>query len=182
MKCQLCGKNSATNYMKIVVNGKLKEYALCGECAKKSGYSNFFDPMVLDFNSLIGSFFGNSSPEMTDTVRCPGCGSSFGEIAQSGQVGCAQCYHTFHSKMMPFIQRIHGNTKHCGKNATSRALRVNPESKMSVVENAPSKTIESSEILKKKQELKEAIEIQNFERAAELRDEIRSLQKEEDAQ
>lgn len=175
MKCQLCGKNSATNYMKIVVNGKLREYALCGECAKKSGYNTLFDPLMLDFNSLMGGLFGNTTPEMTDTVRCPGCGSSFGEIAQSGKVGCAECYKTFRSKMMPSIQRIHGNTKHCGKHSMSRALRIKPESKMTVVD--PKVNL----IAQKAKELQEAIEVQNFERAAELRDEIKSLKREEDA-
>lgn len=170
MKCQLCGKNSATTYVKIIVNGELSEYALCSGCAHKMGYGNFFYPFSLDFNSLLGSFFGSQTPEMTDTVRCPGCGSSFGEIAQSGKVGCAECYRTFRSRMMPSVQRIHGNTSHCGKRPTSRALRVTPESKLSVPPKA------SSELEQKKNELKEAIESQNFERAAILRDEIKKLE------
>lgn len=173
MKCQFCGKNPATNYMKIVMNGKLSEYALCAECAKNTGYVNLFYPLAIDFNSLMGGFFGNTTPEMTDTVRCPGCGSSFGEIAQIGKVGCAECYKTFRSRMMPFVQRMHGNTKHCGKNSTSRALQVHPESKMRVVDETQKKIDE------KTKELQRAIEEQNFEHAAEIRDEIKALKGEE---
>lgn len=171
MKCQMCGKNPATTYVKIIVNGELTEYALCGECAQKAGYGNFMYPFSLDFNSLLGSFFGNQAPEMTDTERCPGCGSSFGEIAQSGKVGCAECYHTFRERLMPSIQRIHGNTNHSGKHPSSRALRVTPEAKLSV---APQE--QQTELSRKKKELREAIESQNFERAAVLRDEIRTLE------
>ena len=170
MKCQMCGKNPATTYVKIIVNGELTEYAPCGECAQKAGYGNFLYPFALDFNSLLGSFFGNPVPEMTDTVRCPGCGSSFGEIAQSGKVGCAECYNTFRDRMMPSIQRIHGNTKHFGKRPSSRALRVKPEAKLSV---APQ---EDTELSRKRKELREAVESQDFERAAVLRDEIKALE------
>lgn len=177
MKCQMCGKNPATTYVKVIVNGELTEYALCSECAQKKGYGSFLYPFALDFNSLLGTFFGDPVPERTDTVRCPGCGCSFGEIAQSGKVGCAECYNTFRDRLLPSIQRIHGNTKHFGKRPGSRALRVTPQAKLSVAPQPPQK--EETELERKKRELREAIDTQNFEHAAELRDEIKKLEGDE---
>ncbi|HBC25855.1 MAG TPA: hypothetical protein DC013_00425 [Ruminococcaceae bacterium] len=170
MKCQVCGKNPATTHVKMVVNGELSEYYICSECAQKMGYGNLFSNFAMDFNSLLGSFFGDDAvPEMTDTLRCPGCGSTFEEIARIGQVGCAECYKTFRDRLMPSIQRIHGNTRHCGKRPFGGALRVHPESKLRIKKETP--------LDKKRRELREAVEKQDFERAAVLRDEIKEMEK-----
>ena len=57
-------------------------------------------------------------------ARCPTCGASFEEITQSGKIGCADCYQTFRSQLMPVIQRIHGTTRHKGKVPGGSALRI----------------------------------------------------------
>lgn len=166
MICQACGKHPATTHIKTIVNGELSELSLCSECAQKMGYDNIFGNWGLNFGSLLGSFFSDHAEEIPDTIRCKGCGSSFEDIAQSGKVGCAECYHTFYDRLIPSIQRIHGNTKHCGKN--------------------PNLTVQSdcTAIAKKSQDeledlrnqLKEAVEVQNFEQAAVLRDKIKELE------
>lgn len=176
MKCQACGKNLATTHVKTIINGELSEYSLCSECAQKMGYGSLLTNFGLNFNSLLGSFFGESMPEMVDTERCPGCGSSFDEIARLGMLGCAECYRTFYDRLMPSIQRIHGNTRHSGKRPFGRELRVQPEAKIQVKpEPAPEPV--GSELEKDRRELREAIEKQEFEKAAVLRDRIRELEK-----
>ena len=76
----------------------------------------------------------------------------------------------FHDRLMPTIHRIHGTAKHKGKVPGTSALRiVEPAGKIAVVEQSP--------IEKKRADLKAAIDAQNFERAAELRDEIREMEK-----
>ena len=103
--------------------------------------------------------------------RCPKCGASFEEIAESGKIGCAECYNVFRDRLMPTIHRIRGAAKHKGKVPGSNALRiVEPAGKIAVVE-------EPTPIEKKRAELKEAIEKQDFEHAAELRDEIKEMEK-----
>lgn len=171
MICQACGKNTATTHVKTIVNGELAEYSLCAECAQKMGYGNLLSNFGLNFGSLLGSFFGESTPPVISTVRCPGCGSSFEDIAHSGKVGCAECYHTFYDRLIPSIQRIHGNTKHCGKRPSGSMLQVQPEAKLQIKQE--------TELERKRRELKEAIEVQNFEAAAELRDEIKALEEKE---
>ena len=143
MMCQNCGKNPATTHIKTIVNGKLAEYDLCSECARAKGYKSFFNFDDMDFD----------------------------EIAESGKIGCAECYNVFRDRLMPTIHRIHGAAKHKGKVPGSNALRiVEPAGKIAVVE-------EPTPIEKKRAELKEAIEKQDFEHAAELRDEIKEMEK-----
>lgn len=168
MLCQNCGKNPATTHIKTVVNGALAEYDLCTECAREKGYTNFFKDLQFDFGSLMGGFIGGHTAQ-SNVHRCPKCGASFAEITESGKIGCAECYRFFRDKLMPTISRIHGTARHKGKVPGTAALRiVEPAGKMTV--------LPQPEIDRLKKELTKAIEVQNFERAAELRDEIRELE------
>ena len=108
-----------------VVAGKLEEYDLCSECARAKGYKSFFnfDDMDFDFNNLLGSFIGAPTGR-SNAMRCPKCGASFEEIAESGKIGCAECYNVFRDRLMPTIHRIHGAAKHKGKVPGSNALRI----------------------------------------------------------
>lgn len=163
MLCQKCKKNEANTHVKSVVNGNYEEYMLCSECAKEMGYTNLWSDMSSDFGSILGSFFSNALPARSETTRCKTCGSTYHDIAKSGQVGCADCYELFLSELMPSIRRIHGNTTHCGKRPGfalkegTKADEVNIESEIDVLKN----------------KLQKAIEEQNFELAAELRDKIK---------
>ena len=48
-----------------------------------------FDDMDFDFNNLLGSFIGAPTGR-SNTMRCPKCGASFEEIAESGKIGCQE--------------------------------------------------------------------------------------------
>lgn len=168
MLCQLCGKNPATTHIKTIRNGTLTEYNLCSVCAHERG---LVKDLSFDFGSLLGGLMG-SSPARSTTLRCPKCGVSFAEISESGKIGCAECYKVFLKQLLPTIQRIHGTTQHKGKVPGTSALRiVDPAGAMAVVQ-------QPSPLEEKRAALQSAIQAQNFEQAAVLRDEIRALEKE----
>lgn len=162
MICESCGKNPATTHVKTIINGELTEYSLCAECAQKLGYGNLLSGLGRNFNSLLGGFFGESESETADTLHCKCCGSSFEDIARSGKIGCAECYHTFYNRLIPLIQRIHGKTKHRGK-VPGGELQQPTQSQLSLM----------------RRELRDAIDSENFEHAAILRDLIRELEETE---
>ena len=168
MLCQMCGQHPATTHIKTIVNGKLTQAHLCADCAKKQGYGNLFADWGSGFGSLLSGFMGSAAPARQVT-RCPGCGASFEDITRSGKIGCAECYHTFRGQLLPIIQRIHGTAQHKGKVPGSSALRVtDTNNKIVAVEETP--------LEEKKRLLEQAIETQDFERAAVLRDEIKELE------
>ena len=168
MLCQMCGQHPATTHIKTIVNGKLTQAHLCADCAKKQGYGNLFADWGSGFGSLLSGFMGSAAPARQVT-RCPCCGASFEDITRSGKIGCAECYHTFRGQLLPIIQRIHGTAQHKGKVPGSSALRVtDTNNKIVAVEETP--------LEEKKRLLKQAIEVQDFERAAVLRDEIKELE------
>lgn len=124
------------------------------------GYGNLMTDLGRDFSSLLGGFFRDGDEEESDVLRCAGCGATFESIARSGKVGCAQCYQTFSGRLLPLIQQIHGNTRHRGKVPGGDLPQPRQQSQLAVM----------------RRELRDAIDTENFEQAAELRDCIRLLE------
>lgn len=168
MKCQKCKKREANTHIKKVVNGEYTELMLCSECAHAMGYDNVFALEIPDmFGGLLQSFLGGALPARSGASRCPVCGSTYGDITNTGKVGCAHCYEAFYDELLPSIKRIHGNTKHSGKVPQD----------IEYTEQKPEITFED-EVESLKAELKKAIDEQNFELAAELRDKIKAKEAE----
>ena len=169
MLCQHCKKNEATTVVKTMINGEYAEYRLCHECAHELGYDSMFPDFSADFGGLLSSFFSNALPAISGAAHCNTCGSTLNDIKRTGKVGCADCYDTFFSELMPTIRNIHGNTEHKGKRPNVIEYTVNDDNN-NKAESAEDK------LSALRAELKKAIEDENFERAAQLRDEIKELE------
>ena len=172
MLCEKCKKRTATVFYNENMNGKVRSYSLCGECASKlrekgelqditSMIGSFADPFSELHDQLFSGFFGMPTfKSLQPEKKCPTCAASYAEIAKSGRVGCPDCYETFSDELSGLIQSVHGTTSHTG-NVPSRHRAMK----------------ERCEILKRRRaELQEAIAKEDYERAATLRDEIRSLE------
>ena len=164
-KCDKCGAENANTHVKTIINGEFREYDLCSACAHKLGYSNPFADMESEFSHMLGSFFGNVLPARSQSTRCEFCGSTYAEIANTGQVGCAHCYELFADRLNPSIVRIHGNAAHCSKHSKAAA--------QAREEHAETK---EEKLRRLQSQLDEAVKQQEFERAAELRDEIKGME------
>lgn len=158
MLCEKCGVKHATTHIRKSINGVQEELILCSDCAKELGYNqlSFFT------GGLLGSLFSGELADKTaaNALRCPFCGISFEEIARSGQVGCEDCYKNFRGRLTPTIEKLHGKGRHLGK------VPFNHQQK------PPAGVEEKDPLTKLKEELAAAIEAQEFEQAAVLRDKI----------
>lgn len=169
MLCQHCNKNEATTHVKTMINGEYTEYWLCPECAREMGYGSMFPDLSTDFGGLLSSFFSTALPARSGAARCKTCGSSLNDIKRTGKVGCADCYDIFYNELMPTIRSIHGNTQHKGKRPNVIEYTVNED-------EADTKAKSADKLAALRAELKKAVEDENFERAAQLRDEIKGLE------
>lgn len=120
MKCQKCGVNNANTHVKSIINGEIKEYDLCSECAKKMGYTNVFSDIEDEFSNFLGSFFGNALPARTQARRCETCGSTYSEIAKTGHVGCADCYDVFGDELFHLSEEFTATQHIAARTATER--------------------------------------------------------------
>ena len=162
MLCQNCAKNEATTHIKRISGGESSELHLCFSCAEHLGYADVFSGFGFNISNMLINFFpefSRSLPPTEETERCPTCGTSFEEIIRSGMMGCADCYNTFYDKLKPSLSRIHGRASHTGKLSASFDGTAELE----------------TQIAKLKKEMQQAVQVQNFELAAKLRDRISEL-------
>lgn len=57
MKCEHCGKNEVTFVYQSNINGRVEEKHLCGECAEKLGYTQRIAAQSQRMMQGLGSFF-----------------------------------------------------------------------------------------------------------------------------
>jgi len=159
MMCEKCGKNHATTHIRTVTNGVLSEKNLCSYCAIAEGYTA--TPQT-SLAGMLASMFGEVlSAKPADYKKCPICGATFSGIAQSGKVGCAECYSTFSAELMPYLKRVHGSTEHIGKIPNNAPLVVMPKEE----------TVEHLRM-----ELNRLVAAEKYEEAAVLRDKIKEME------
>lgn len=172
MICQKCNQNEATFHLRQNINGNIKEIHLCPQCAAELGYDsvftgmetfNPFGSMNMDVQNFLGSLFSQELPtgRNPEMHKCSFCGTTFEEFAQNAMAGCANCYHEFYNDMLPYIQRIHGKTRHVGKIPASAGKGLKLQ----------------RELTQLKKQLNEAVTAQEYEKAATLRDQIKDIEK-----
>jgi protein arginine kinase activator len=100
-------------------------------------------------------------PSATDGLRCAACGATLRDFRDSGRLGCDQCYLTFDFHLRDLLRRLHGSSQHVGERY-----------EVPGVDEADPK----SRLLELRAQLRRAVESENFELAAELRDRLRVLE------
>jgi protein arginine kinase activator len=93
------------------------------------------------------------------TRVCPVCKISFAEFRTTGRLGCANDYRAFEAELRPLLDNIHGSTKHVGRAPHQQGAGPN------------------THLLALRKELQTAVGEENYERAAQIRDEIDRLEK-----
>ncbi|RMD92782.1 MAG: hypothetical protein D6813_05280 [Calditrichaeota bacterium] len=164
MLCQICNTRTAEIKIAQVVNNKKIELNLCKKCAEEKGVDNPLSALPQLFGNLIMGLLGNEvlkeTTKQENEVSCSNCGLTWEEFQNQGLFGCDTCYDTFKEELKVVLRRIHGSNQHIG-NRPSRHRITMPE----------------IDLERAQKELQEAIRSENFERAAELRDLIRSTQR-----
>ena len=155
MLCEKCGINPAAVTLTKVINGKKSVMKLCAACAQENNIYKDFN-MDLGFSGLFSTFF-NDSDSIDTGEKCPVCSMTKGEFIRLGKPGCSNCYTVFESSMKPLLKKIHSTTTHTGKVYSPGAT---PENKIDQL----------------KAQLKEAIEKEEYEKAARIRDEIKEME------
>ncbi len=163
MMCENCGEHPATMHLTTIVNGEKSEKHLCAACAQeqKIPFAQAFD-----IGQLLSGFMQDNAALTQHMPSCPKCGMDLRTFKQGGLLGCAECYSTFQGQLEPLLNRIHGHVRHVGKIPARGGEGLGVQ----------------REIEKLGQEIKKAVALEQFEKAAELRDKIRALEAEREAE
>lgn len=162
MICEICKVNHATVHITTIKDGKKIDMNLCDECARKTE-SFYMDNISFQdfFEGLLDMTTKSQKIGAINDLTCPMCHMTYNEFRKSGKFGCFTCYKTFSANLAPIFKRIHGSANHAGK------IPIRSGAKLKITQK----------ITHLKNELKDAIEKEEFEVAATLRDEIRILEK-----
>ena len=158
MQCENCGQRPATIHQTIVINGQKRESFLCEVCAQEKaqagmGQGNFSFP-TLAIQDLLAGFLGQlgtapmGAPAAKPKAepRCESCGMTYSQFAEGGRLGCAQCYDYLEP--------------HTGKAPKRTGGIVRKKRELSGL----------------RQQLQAAVNQENYEEAARLRDAIKTLE------
>lgn len=169
MICEHCKQRHANVTVTQVQNGQKFERHYCEECAQQFHPFQFeTSEEAASLQQFVSNWF-NFFPSTTkkertanterENLTCPSCGFTYRHFLKQGKFGCEHCYETFSTQLPPLLEKIQAGTKHVG-----------------FVEEAPSKEKVEQKITKLREQIKEAIHVENFEEAAKIRDEIRMLE------
>lgn len=155
MNCDVCQENEATVYLTQIVKGKMQKVNLCEECAKQKGVTDPTGFALAD--ALLGIESDEKMNVSADSLECESCGFSHNEFKKTGRFGCSECYTVFGFGLESLVKAMHKGTIHLGK----------VPSRYKVTKKY------NDQITELKDRLRIAIEEENFEEAAKLRDEIK---------
>jgi protein arginine kinase activator len=162
MVCDNCGSTDAVVHLTQIVNNQMSTYRLCEKCAAEKGLESTPEPANFPLTDFLAQMGKDSVSESDPTgTQCPFCGLTFSDFRETGRLGCPQCYETYAPQLQRLLRRVHGSTQHVGK------VYLPPDPSASELERR-------LEGLRRK--LSRAIDAEDFERAAELRDQIRALE------
>ncbi len=164
--CQDCSKHESTVHLTRLINNKKVVLHLCKDCAERRGFHSPFENMPFPLAEFVTGMVGIGKTVPAKRGKRPGkqkkcafCGMSFEDFGKLGRLGCGKCYSIFRNDLTDLMRKIHGSCEHRGNVPVGTSDAMKP--------------LREERILR--EELKRAIEKEDFEKAAELRDKISEL-------
>lgn len=164
MLCDQCGQRPAAIHLTQIVNNAVTTVHLCEVCAEEKGVQSEASVAkfpLSDFLASMGKGAAAALPAGPDAGACSFCGATLQDFRETGRLGCPHCYETFEPHLRALLRRIHGSSRHEGE------VYLSP----SASPDAPMHRLDEL-----REMLRQAVDAENFELAAELRDRIRVLE------
>lgn len=160
MLCERCKNCEATVHLTQVVDGNVQKMHMCEECANKSGMEIEGPMSISDLLLGLGAQGAeNAVSTPASSKSCASCGMTLSQFRKRGRLGCDECYECFMDELLALIKSMHHSTAHKGKV---------PGRDRAMLEL-------DGEIVRLKEDLDVAVDAEEFERAAVLRDKIAEL-------
>ena len=164
MQCQICKDREATIHLTEITGGVRTEMHVCEHCAMEQGIAV---KSHMPVNELLSELLASAPADeelfdLTDKkTSCGYCGFTLEQYRKEAVLGCPHDYEVFEKSLSPLIAKAHdGKTTHCGK----------------VPSRAPKDAKKQAELLNLRQRLETAVQAEDYESAAKLRDKINQLE------
>jgi protein arginine kinase activator len=156
-KCQKCHNPATLHITEVLGENQFEELHLCEQCANKYLYEPQ-QKMGANKGAAVEAREGEEG--LFNQNECPHCGIKFVEFRNTGRLGCPHDYQAFREELVPLLENIHGEVRHCGK----------------VPHRLPQSKEMESELMHLRNRLKQAVTKEDYEEAAKIRDSIKRLE------
>ena len=201
MLCERCKIREANIQYTEIANGVRTEHNYCAQCAKEMDFGPFsaiFEgefPLGKLLSGLLGVPGEEAEEEKTGQIICPTCGTSYDDFVKNSRFGCADCYSVFDLLIHDKIRQLQGNVRHTGKHPKFQKIKADPfhltscdQPEKGTADMTPANREEQTlntdaavenetqlQIRKLEARLREAVRAEEYEIAADCRDQIRAL-------
>lgn len=159
--CDHCQERDAVVHLTSIVDNAVTQVHLCERCAAEKGVETTVALPTTPLGALIKAAQQQLPPAVRDGTSCTVCGLTLKEFRASGRLGCPACYGAFDQPLRDLLKRVHGDHTHAGR-------RYEPP--------RPEGAQRQNSLLELRAALKRAIDAEQFEAAAALRDQIKGME------
>jgi len=166
MKCSNCGERDGVVSLTQIIEGDVRTVSLCAKCAAEKGIETGIGVADTPLGGFLAALGESADPDapLAEALeaRCAACGATLRDFRETGRVGCAECYLAFDAPLRELLRRLHGSTHHTGMRYAGI--------------EAPQRSEPNRTALELREQLRRAVESEQFELAAELRDRLRDTE------
>jgi protein arginine kinase activator len=164
--CDRCGKNEAAIHFTQIQNNETTTRHLCEGCAHALGLDAGVGAGAAAAAAPLADFLAQMGKALVSETAsangvCPSCGLTLADFKRTGRLGCPRCWSAFEPSLRGLLRKLHGGTQHVGK------VYLPPD---------PTEVDRTARVTSLRRSLQRAVEEEDFERAAGLRDQIRRLE------
>lgn len=169
MKCDICKKNQAIIHLEEQSNSGTRTINLCLECATEKGLNLDSDDVNNFLFSMLQNIFSELPRKSKRTqlngfeqfeLSCPACGKTMQAISDSGRIGCEICLSEFQKIIDIVLFKTNKSLDYKGR----------------LPEELQQKKDYKYKIRSLKLKLAKAVNTENYEEAAKIRDMIKHYQ------
>ena len=161
MLCDNCKENDSVITLTRTGPSGVVEQHLCEKCAAERGVETSVSAAKPQINEFMQTIHQQLPASVSDAARCTFCSSTIKDFRATGRLGCANCYDAFESTLRDLLRRVHGGSRHIGRRY--EAPLASQQAHVSV----------ATEL---RDRLRRAIESEQFELAADIRDKLRGVE------
>lgn len=161
MLCDSCHERDAVVNLTSIENNAVHQLHLCEKCAADRGVETTVAKPKHPLGEFLQAVHQQTSTASPEGLQCSFCNGTMADFRATGRWGCARCYTNFEAGIRELLRRVHGNHRHVGRSYRPPM----------------SEQLERAAVLGElRDRLRRAIEGEQFEIAADLRDRIRVME------
>jgi protein arginine kinase activator len=161
MLCDNCHERDSVVQLTKVTESGPSTLHLCEKCAGERGIETSTAHPKDPLTKFLLPVQKQLPAVPAEAGRCTFCSATLRDFRASGRLGCSRCYAMFEASLRDLLRRVHGSSRHVGK-------RYEPPTVLGSTANG--------ELAELRDRLRRAIDAEQFELAARIRDQIKVLE------